>query len=92
MGLKVLKKTSLLFLIISASLLSTSFAGRQWNFVEKPSMEVKSTNEEKSRKTLNDKEAANNVHERLLRVNTKDYGTYDPSPALVKPPFKLIPN
>ncbi|OMO74356.1 hypothetical protein CCACVL1_16801 [Corchorus capsularis] len=32
------------------------------------------------------------VHERLLRANTKDYGRYDPSPALVKPPFKLIPN
>ncbi|KAE8668148.1 DNAJ heat shock N-terminal domain-containing family protein [Hibiscus syriacus] len=32
------------------------------------------------------------IHERVLRVNTKDYGKYDPSPALVKPPFKLIPN
>ncbi|KAG7010912.1 Protein CASPARIAN STRIP INTEGRITY FACTOR 1, partial [Cucurbita argyrosperma subsp. argyrosperma] len=32
------------------------------------------------------------VHERLLRVNTKDYGRYDPSPSFVKPPFKLIPN
>lgn len=33
-----------------------------------------------------------NIHERLLRANTKDYGKYDPAPALVKPPFKLIPN
>ncbi|KAF2322872.1 hypothetical protein GH714_031598 [Hevea brasiliensis] len=32
------------------------------------------------------------IHERILRANTKDYGTYDPAPALVKPPFKLIPN
>ncbi|XP_059461094.1 uncharacterized protein LOC132190183 isoform X3 [Corylus avellana] len=32
------------------------------------------------------------IHERLLKVNTKDYGRYDPSPAFVKPPFKLIPN
>uniref|UniRef100_A0A7N0T1S6 Uncharacterized protein n=1 Tax=Kalanchoe fedtschenkoi TaxID=63787 RepID=A0A7N0T1S6_KALFE len=32
------------------------------------------------------------VHERLLRVNTRDYGRYDPSPTFVKPPFKLIPN
>lgn len=32
------------------------------------------------------------VHERLLRVNTRDYERYDPTPALVKPPFKLIPN
>lgn len=32
------------------------------------------------------------IPERLLRMNTKDYGRYDPAPALVKPPFKLIPN
>ncbi|KAL0365549.1 UNVERIFIED_CONTAM: hypothetical protein Sangu_0652500, partial [Sesamum angustifolium] len=32
------------------------------------------------------------VHERLLKVKTNDYGRYDPAPALVKPPFKLIPN
>ncbi|CAI9101964.1 OLC1v1000139C1 [Oldenlandia corymbosa var. corymbosa] len=32
------------------------------------------------------------IHERLLKVNTKDYGRYDPAPALGKPPFKLIPN
>ncbi|CAM8990035.1 unnamed protein product [Rhodiola kirilowii] len=32
------------------------------------------------------------IHERLLRVNTRDYGRYDPAPTFVKPPFKLIPN
>ncbi|OWM83877.1 hypothetical protein CDL15_Pgr004308 [Punica granatum] len=32
------------------------------------------------------------IHERLLKVSTKDYGRYDPAPALVRPPFKLIPN
>ncbi|CAI0377488.1 unnamed protein product [Linum tenue] len=32
------------------------------------------------------------VHERLLRANTRDYGRYDPTPTLSKPPFKLIPN
>ena len=32
------------------------------------------------------------VHERLLKANTKDYGRYDPTPGLVRPPFKLIPN
>lgn len=31
-------------------------------------------------------------HERVLKMNTKDYGRYDPTPALSKPPFKLIPN
>lgn len=42
-------------------------------------------------KPMNQKEIAI-VHERLLKANTKDYGRYDPTPALVKPPFKLIPN
>lgn len=37
-------------------------------------------------------EERTDIHERLLRVNTKDYGRYNPAPALVKPPFKLIPN
>lgn len=37
-------------------------------------------------------EEAMTIPERLLRVNTKDYGRYDPAPALVRPPFKLIPN
>ncbi|RWW04123.1 hypothetical protein GW17_00032669 [Ensete ventricosum] len=32
------------------------------------------------------------VHSRILKVNTKDYGSYDPSPSLSMPPFKLIPN
>ncbi|CAN1125279.1 hypothetical protein LINPERPRIM_LOCUS31593 [Linum perenne] len=33
------------------------------------------------------------VRERvLMRANTKDYGSYDPTPALSKPRFKLIPN
>lgn len=32
------------------------------------------------------------IHERVLRANTRDYGRYNPAPALVKPPFKLIPN
>ncbi|KAH1222962.1 Protein CASPARIAN STRIP INTEGRITY FACTOR 1 [Glycine max] len=43
------------------------------------------------RKPLN-KEEVRTIHERLLRANTKDYGRYDPSPSLSKPPFKLIPN
>lgn len=40
---------------------------------------------------LHDEEVSE-IHERLLKVNTKDYGRYDPTPALSKPPFKLIPN
>ncbi|CAM8945087.1 unnamed protein product [Rhodiola kirilowii] len=32
------------------------------------------------------------VNERLLRVNTGDYGRYNPAPTFAKPRFKLIPN
>ncbi|XAR59575.1 hypothetical protein NMG60_11015459 [Bertholletia excelsa] len=84
MGLMILKKISLLFLIISASLVSTSFAGRQLH--NTLAEEVDASHEQLHSKV------ASSVHERLLRANTKDYGTYDPSPTLGKPPFKLIPN
>ncbi|RZC87637.1 hypothetical protein C5167_036177 [Papaver somniferum] len=93
------KISSLLFLlIISLSLCSTSSAGREWKFVEKPAaMDLGATNKQEisSRKLVQHKNEAlltSEIHERLLRVNTKDYGRYDPSPTLVKPPFKLIPN
>ncbi|PPS06504.1 hypothetical protein GOBAR_AA14148 [Gossypium barbadense] len=42
--------------------------------------------------SFEDSGEASAVHERLLRANTRDYGKYDPSPALVKPPFKVINN
>ncbi|RWW84551.1 hypothetical protein BHE74_00006835 [Ensete ventricosum] len=32
------------------------------------------------------------VRSRILKIKTNDYGSYDPSPSLSKPPFKLIPN
>ncbi|OEL24724.1 hypothetical protein BAE44_0014257 [Dichanthelium oligosanthes] len=32
------------------------------------------------------------VHARMLNVKTNDYGSYDPSPSMDKPHFKLIPN
>ncbi|XP_059651145.1 protein CASPARIAN STRIP INTEGRITY FACTOR 1-like [Cornus florida] len=93
MGLLLLKKIGLLFLLISASLLSTSLAGRQSKFVSKLANEMGEAHEEKaSEEQLNHEEMITTIHERLLRVNTKDYGKYDPAPALVKPPFKLIPN
>ncbi|KAK9903203.1 hypothetical protein M0R45_001168 [Rubus argutus] len=95
MGLMFLKKFTVLILLISAaSLLSTSLqqVGRQSKFVNKLAKEeMDATPEEVLGKSLNHKEVAR-IHERLLRVNTKDYGRYDPAPALVKPPFKLIPN
>ncbi|PIA55852.1 hypothetical protein AQUCO_00700284v1 [Aquilegia coerulea] len=92
MGFKLLMKISLLLLVISASLLSVSCAGRQRIFTEKPLMEMSATQQEVARENLHH-DTASDVHERLLRAyNTKDYGTYDPTPTLSKPPFKLIPN
>jgi len=73
----VIKKISLLFLIVCVS---TSFAGRR--LVDNVAKEVDATQEE-----------GFGIHvERLLKMNTKDYGKYDPAPTFVKPPFKLIPN
>ncbi|CAH2076808.1 unnamed protein product [Thlaspi arvense] len=31
-------------------------------------------------------------HERILRMNSRDYGQFSPKPKLVRPPSKLIPN
>ncbi|KAK4562641.1 hypothetical protein RGQ29_005230 [Quercus rubra] len=87
MGLMLLKKVSLLFLIISAPLLSTCLAGRESKWVSKLAKEADAINEK-----LSHHDEEESIHERLLKVNTKDYGRYDPTPALVKPPFKLIPN
>ncbi|KAK4793692.1 hypothetical protein SAY86_024127 [Trapa natans] len=39
-----------------------------------------------------EEEATTTIHERLMRVNTNDYGRYDPAPSLVRPPSKVIPN
>ncbi|XP_058005286.1 protein CASPARIAN STRIP INTEGRITY FACTOR 2-like isoform X2 [Hevea brasiliensis] len=65
---------------------------RRSMFLDKLANQVDATiYEELSSKPLNLDEASI-IHERILRANTKDYGTYDPAPALVKPPFKLIPN
>ncbi|KAK9988012.1 hypothetical protein SO802_028251 [Lithocarpus litseifolius] len=115
MGLMLLKKVSLLFLlIISASLLSTCLAGRESKWVSKLAKEADAINEpfqmerhlflsnddpctiinkhQGIPQKLSHHDEEESIHERLLKVNTKDYGRYDPTPALVKPPFKLIPN
>ncbi|KAJ6346043.1 hypothetical protein OIU78_008645 [Salix suchowensis] len=82
MGLMLLKKISLLFLLISASFLSTSFAGRRSKFVKKLAEEAgainAATHEETSSKPSHSNEETS-IHERLLKVNTKDYGNYKPS-------------
>ncbi|KAG0479776.1 hypothetical protein HPP92_010634 [Vanilla planifolia] len=32
------------------------------------------------------------LHHRILTIKTDDYGNYQPTPSLSKPPSKLIPN
>ncbi|TXG64599.1 hypothetical protein EZV62_011593 [Acer yangbiense] len=92
----ILKKISLLFLLISASLLSTSLAGRPSKFLANEVLMDATTYKETSSKEAllqeEEDEMMSVVHERLLKANTKDYGRYDPAPGLVRPPFKLIPN
>ncbi|KAJ8763463.1 hypothetical protein K2173_002346 [Erythroxylum novogranatense] len=86
MGLMLLKKMTLFFLLVSTSFLSASAGGRfklTNNLVEEGDEELAVELSE---------DGVTTVHERLLRANTKDYGKYDSAPALVKPPFKLIPN
>ncbi|KAM6581530.1 hypothetical protein CsatA_005304 [Cannabis sativa] len=86
----VMKNISLIFLLISGSLISTSLAGRQlMNSGDQFSKVV--THEAEDDEMLMMKKIRL-VQERVLRSNTRDYGRYDPAPALVKPPFKLIPN
>ncbi|KAL1554301.1 protein CASPARIAN STRIP INTEGRITY FACTOR 1 [Salvia divinorum] len=81
------KKISLLFLIISAALFPTSFAGRVRKSVVSEAVYEDSESWEAVR---HDEESE--IHDRVLKVKTNDYGKYDPAPSFVKPPFKLIPN
>ncbi|XP_022872795.1 protein CASPARIAN STRIP INTEGRITY FACTOR 1-like [Olea europaea var. sylvestris] len=80
----LLKKISLLFLLISASLMSISFAGRLRRSVNTLDQKQASVAHEEHHGKMSE------VHERLLRVNTKDYGRHDidPPPRMVRPPFK----
>ncbi|XP_073026567.1 protein CASPARIAN STRIP INTEGRITY FACTOR 1-like [Primulina eburnea] len=84
MKIILIKKISLLLLLLSAALFSTSLAGRLCKSGE--SKKVSTTDDEEMK-------SWGQLHkERILKVKTNDYGKYDPAPALVKPPFKLIPN
>ncbi|CAK9134076.1 unnamed protein product [Ilex paraguariensis] len=68
MGALLLKKTCLLFLIISASILSTSFAGgRQSRFVNNSEKELGATQKEE----VYHDEALYEIHERFLKLTPK---------------------
>ncbi|CAK7329658.1 unnamed protein product [Dovyalis caffra] len=63
----------------NSSLTHLQIAGRQSKLADK--VEVSATYEEKSSKPSDNNEVTT-IHERLLKVNTKDYGNYNPAPAL----------
>ncbi|KAG5412779.1 hypothetical protein IGI04_000346 [Brassica rapa subsp. trilocularis] len=76
--LPLMKKLGFIFLLVSAFALSS--AGR-------PSILIYSQDD-------NNQELVERIHEheRILRMNSRDYGHFSPTPRLVSPPFKLIPN
>ncbi|XP_072985065.1 protein CASPARIAN STRIP INTEGRITY FACTOR 1-like [Typha latifolia] len=82
------KISTILFALILASLLSTSLAGGQQRFLNKYTVQIEK--EEEAKMSLEQEEVV--FHARVLKVQTNDYGSSDPPPALAKPPFKLIPN
>ncbi|XP_013589231.1 PREDICTED: uncharacterized protein LOC106297560 [Brassica oleracea var. oleracea] len=75
--LPLMKKLGFVFLLVSAFALSS--AGR-------PSILIYSQDD--------NQELVERIHEheRILRMNSRDYGHFSPTPRLVRPPFKLIPN
>ncbi|KAI3509601.1 hypothetical protein L2E82_25371 [Cichorium intybus] len=88
MGLKI----CLLILLIVASLVSSSSAARCGSSIPVEKRGATDQNQESIYSEDDQILKRDNIHERLLRANTKDYGRPDPAPTFVKPPFKLIPN
>lgn len=63
------------------------FSGRQRSFI------VDQESLGRQGEVQDDAMAQQLVHSRMLKdVTTSDYGTYDPTPSMEKPHFKLIPN
>ncbi|XP_066398833.1 protein CASPARIAN STRIP INTEGRITY FACTOR 1-like isoform X2 [Miscanthus floridulus] len=79
-----------LFAFITFALLfSTSFAGRHYSFL----MDQDAFREQgEAARTEQHEALVPLVQARMLSVKTNDYSSYDPSPSMDKPHFKLIPN
>ncbi|XP_058088815.1 protein CASPARIAN STRIP INTEGRITY FACTOR 1-like [Magnolia sinica] len=92
MAFSFLKKIILLFILISASIIPASFAGGHRRYMHKNAIEAGPLSEEAAQKDVDTEKEGRAINKRILKVHTKDYETYDPAPALDKPPFKLIPN
>ncbi|KFK30090.1 hypothetical protein AALP_AA7G215600 [Arabis alpina] len=80
--LPFVKKLGLIFLLLSASTFALSFAGRSSILIYR---EDDNHQEVVERRIVHE-------HERILRMNSRDYGHSSPKPKFVRPPFKLIPN
>ncbi|KAL1349413.1 hypothetical protein HN51_025910 [Arachis hypogaea] len=101
-GVTLLMRFSLLLLLLagSLSLLWPSFAaGGRSKFIGNLVADVDHTIQQAMMhqdgpitKRLMDEEEVNTIHERVLRANTRDYGSYNPAPKLSKPRSKRIPN
>lgn len=84
--MRMQRRSTALFALVFTLLLSTSLAGRQRSLL---------TDQESLGQQAEGTEAGQDeaVHARMLKaVATSDYGSYDPSPSMEKPHFKLIPN
>ncbi|WVZ77061.1 hypothetical protein U9M48_024963 [Paspalum notatum var. saurae] len=79
------------FIVFAALLFSTSFAGRPCNFLtDQHALHRKG--EATAGAKQNEPAVVPLGHARMLNVKTNDYSSYDPSPTMDKPHFKLIPN
>ncbi|THU49458.1 hypothetical protein C4D60_Mb06t09790 [Musa balbisiana] len=92
MGFMGTKQLAVLSLVILASLPSTALAGRQRRLYAKYAAPAGAITKESAKINEPHQEQVLIVRSRILRIKTNDYGSYDPSPSLSKPPFKLIPN
>ncbi|XP_018484957.1 protein CASPARIAN STRIP INTEGRITY FACTOR 2-like [Raphanus sativus] len=79
--LQFVKKLGFVCLLVSATMFAFSSAGR-------PSILIYSQDDIHQELV----ERRIHEHERILRMNSRDYGQFSPTPKLVRPPSKLIPN
>ncbi|KAM0910841.1 hypothetical protein ACQ4PT_013902 [Festuca glaucescens] len=87
------RKAATLLALVFALLLPTSLAGswRHRSFM----VDQESLGQQGEGRPVasSQGEAPAEVHARMLKeVTTSDYGSYDPTPSMEKPHFKLIPN
>nr|VDD00061.1 unnamed protein product [Brassica oleracea] len=81
--LPLVKKLGFVFLLVSATKESFHFC-----FVGRPSILIyiqDDTHQELVERRIHE-------HERILRMNSRDYGHFSPKHKLHRPPSKLIPN